>query len=147
MVMFVPMIKLLVFLYVLCFPLYVLFTRQPDWFDSVRTPAVIVERNNELVARFHTVSDTLYAEASYPLRSVKAGDNVEVIYEASQPQYAAVYSTWGYWIKWGEILASLALLFTVYLAAREITAGPDPSAVIDQLEENDRPRERKYVDD
>ena len=38
-----------------------------------------------------------------------------MIYEAVQPEKAAVYSWWGYWIKAGELVASIVLYFALYL--------------------------------
>src|ERR1051326_5280895 len=104
------MIKLILILYIICFSVYVLFTRQPDYFDGEKTNATIHFINDSATHQqqsyaFYSVNNITYSiSATYLFRSYKEGDQTTVIYEASQPAKGAVYSVWGYWIRWGEIL-------------------------------------------
>ncbi len=134
------MIKLVGVLYIACFGIYILFSRQPDWFDSEMVPAVVVEKTGKLMARYIVLADTAYAPAEYIFRPLKVGERVEVIYEVSQPQYATLYTVWGYWIKWTEVLASLLLTYGFYYAAIAITARPTPESLLEQMAEDDSPK-------
>ena len=80
--------------------------------------------------------------ASYPLRSLHEGEQVAIIYEASQPQKAALYRIWGYWLRWGEILASLVLLIGLFQISKAITNNPTPEGLMSELEDV-RPRKRR----
>jgi hypothetical protein len=66
-------------------------------------------------------------------------------YEAAQPDKAAVYSWWGYWFKWSEILFSLILLIGIFQIAVAITKNPTPESLIEQLESKPTLK-RKYND-
>lgn len=141
------MYKLLVVLYVTCFGLYLLFSRQPDFFDGERTPAIIHFAKDSTgkekpFAVFSLGKTEQRVDASYLFRSYREGEKVQVIYETSQPQYAAVYSWWGYGITWGELVGSVVLLLVAFQAAVQITKHPDPQAIIDQEEK--LPKRRKY---
>jgi hypothetical protein len=127
--------------------LYLLFSRQPDFFDGERVPAVIHFAKDSTgkekpFAVFSIGKEEKKADASYLFRNYKEGDKVEVIYEASQPKYATVYSWWGYGITWGELVGSIVLLIVAFQAAVQITKHPDPQAIIDQEEK--LPKRRKY---
>ena len=83
--------------------------------------------------------------ASYLFRNFTEGQRVPLIYETSQPNKAAVYSWWGYWITWGETLFSTILLVLFYQVAVAITKNPSPESLIEQLEYKPQKR-RKYKD-
>jgi hypothetical protein len=68
-----------------------------------------------------------------------------VIYETGTPEKAAVYGIWGYWIRWGELLASMVLAVALYLVAIAVTGNPTPEALIDQLEVKEE-KKRKYLE-
>lgn len=142
------MIKLVIILYIICFPVYILFSRQPDYFDGEKTTATIRFLNDSVTHNLqpfavYTVNKNSYAiNVAYFFKSYKEGENVTVIYEASQPAKGAVYSVWGYWLRWGEILFSIIFLVVMFRIAVTITSNPTPEALIEQLE--DKPRKRKY---
>ena len=143
------MIKLIIILCIICFPVYILFSRQPDYFDGEKATATIHFLNDTATHNIqpfaaYTVNKTNYAvNAAYLFRSYKEGEVVTVIYEASQPAKGAVYSVWGYWLRWGEILFSIIFLVVMFRIAVTITSNPTPEALIEQLEEKPA-RKRKY---
>lgn len=81
--------------------------------------------------------------AAYLFKSFKEGETVPVIYEETQPTKAAVYTLWGYWFRWGELLFSFIVIALGLFAATSITSNPTPEALIEQLEDHPRKR-RKY---
>jgi len=82
-------------------------------------------------------------DARYIFRKWKEGDTLEVIYETNNPEKAAVYGFWGYWITWGELVASMALLLGLLLVAVIVTKNPTPGALVEQLEYKEE-KKRKY---
>jgi hypothetical protein len=82
--------------------------------------------------------------AYYPLRHLQEGQNVNIIYEASDPAAAAIYSWWGYWFKWDELLASVLIPLVLLFAAKEITSKPTPEALIEELEMRNKTKLKKY---
>ena len=130
--------------YLVCMFTYILFSRQPDWFDGERTFSTVVNRNDTLKAEYMINGEQHFAPVNYLFRDIKAGDRVQVIYEASQPKYAAVYSWWGYWIRWQEVLVSLLFFFGLMKAATAITSNPSPESLIEQLENKHEGRKRRY---
>jgi hypothetical protein len=142
------MIKLIGILYIVCFPVYILFSRQPDYFDGETTKAIIHFHNDSTTHKsqpfgIYTVNERNYAiRAAYLFRSYKEGENITIIFEASQPAKGAVYSVWGYWLRWGEILFSIIFLVVMFRIAVTITSNPTPESLIEQLE--DKPGKRKY---
>jgi hypothetical protein len=133
------MIKLIVVLYVICFGIYILFTRQPDYFDGVTASGTIHftkdSAGKSQPYAFYSVNDSTYSViAAYLFRSYKENDHLTMIYEESEPSKGAVYSVWGYWIRWGEVLFSIAFLIVLFRVAIAITSNPTPEALIKELE-------------
>ena len=133
------MLKTVIPFYIICFGLYVFFSRQPDYQDGEFTTGIIhyiKDSQQHLVPKAITsidnIKDTI--NAAYPLRNFKEGESVKIIYETNAPSKAAVYSWWGYWMKWDELLASVLIPAILLYAAKSITAGPTPEAVIDEIE-------------
>jgi len=143
--------KAALILYITCLALYILFSRQPDYFDGEMNVATIhfikdsTSGNMQAFAVYSTGKKEYSVHADYLFRSFKEGGRVQVIYETSQPEKGAVYSWWGYWITWGEMLFSIVLLVLFYQAAIAITKNPSPEALIQQLEYKPR-KKRKYED-
>jgi hypothetical protein len=142
--------KLLIILYLVCFPIYILFSRRPDYFDGELTIGTIHFENDSTKQlepfAVYSVDEKKYSvNAAYLFKHFYEGENVRVIYEAAQPEKGAVYSVWGYWLKWGELLFSILLLIVMYCAAIAITSNPTPESLIEQLE-NEPIRKRKYRD-
>lgn len=134
------MYKGIFFLYLVCFGTYVLFTRQPDYFDGERVPATILMAKDSItgkpihVAEFNNGYQNFRVKADYYLRSWKAGEKTEVIYETEHPEKGAIYRFWGYWIGLGELIASILFIIGTYQVAVSITKNPTPEALIEQLD-------------
>lgn len=143
------MYKIAIILYVVCFSVYILFSRQPDYFDGEHTIATIQMLKDSTTGRlepyaFYSINKKQYSiDASYLFRHLKEGEKVDLIYETSQPGKGAVYNWWGYWLTAGEILFSIGLLIVMFYIAVSITSNPTPEAVMEQL--NYQPlKKRKY---
>jgi hypothetical protein len=96
----------------------------------------------EAIFSITDTKDTI--DAYYPLRQLKEGDRVKIIYDTTNPSKAAVYSWWGYWMKWDELLASILIPFILLYAAKAITASPAPEAVVEELEMRNKPKRKKF---
>lgn len=137
------MFKAILIFYIVCFALYIFFTRQPDYIDGEFTNGVIhyvADSNQKKVPKiFFTVDGKQYeANAFYALRSLKENENVQIIYDTSKPSKAAIYTWWGYWLRWDELLASIFFTIVLYFAATSITNRPAPESLIEELENEDR---------
>ena len=134
--------SILLILYIVCFGCYLLFSRQPDYLDGELTPATIEMRNAVPYAVYVHNSKTYAVDASYPLRSLQQGEKIKVIFETGTPEKAVLYRTWGYWVKWDELLGSLVLLGAMYLIAVSVTNQPTPESLMEQLswQEEDKPK-------
>ncbi|MFP5040052.1 hypothetical protein [Parasediminibacterium sp. JCM 36343] len=125
------MYKTVTILYLVLFGLYVLFTRQPDYFDGELSPATIhfmKESTTQLQQpyAFFSVGIKKYTvSASYPLRPIKEGEEARVIYEPSDPTKAILYSAWGYWLLWDELLVSIGAYIVLFMVAVNITKNPE----------------------
>ncbi len=141
----------LIILYIVCFGIYVLYTRKPDFFDGERSPATIqwmydsTSHRSIPKAVFRTNLQTYAIDGRYIFREWKDGDKTEVIYETEDPSKGAVYSLWGYWFRWTELLGSIVALIALFQVAVAITSNPAPEAVIDQLESKSE-KKRKYLE-
>jgi hypothetical protein len=142
--------KTIVSFYLLCFGLYIFFTRQPDYADGEFTAGTVHfikdSSSQTPVAKANfKVDTTLYTiDAAYSFRHLKEGQKVSVIYETSNPLQAAVYSWWGYWITWKELLASILIPFGLLYIAKSVTGNPTPEGLIGDIETNRPERRKKY---
>ncbi len=145
------MYKAVLILYLACFGLYILFSRQPDFFDGQQDLATIhlvkdSSANKVQAFAFYRTGKKDYSiNAGYLFRTFTEGEKVPIIYETSQPEKGAIYSWWGYWVTWGETLFSIVLIVLFYQIAVAITSNPSPEAVIEQLSYKPR-KKRKYED-
>jgi len=145
------MYKTITIIFLALYGCFVVFARQPDYFDGEITPATIhfekdsTTKNLLTFADFSTGTKKYKVVASYPLRSVNEGDKTQVIYDSANPTKAVVYSIWGYWILWDELLVSLGLYLVLFYAAVSITKNPTPESLIEQLEFKPEPK-RRYSD-
>lgn len=143
------MYKGLFLLYLICFGCFILFTRQPDYFDGEKTPATIKWLPDSAAGK--NIPKAVYSEsgkqysidARYFLRNWKNGDKTEVILEAEHPDKAAVYAFWGYWITWGELIATVLIYIALFQVAVSLTKNPTPEAMLEQLEHKVE-KKRKY---
>lgn len=145
------MLKSAITLYLIIFVLYVFFSRQPDYMDGVFTYGSIHHTKDSAknisnpVAVFAVSKKEYSINPHYLFRKYAENEKIEIIYENADPAKAAVYSWWGYWIRWQELLFSLLILIAAMYAATSITKNPTPESLIEQLE--DRPaKKRKYSD-
>lgn len=121
-----------------------LFTRQPDYFDSEMTFGTVENTGGKLVAKFSDGHVTRQAVVPYEFLH-HPGEKVEVIYEASDPAKAKQYGVLGYWITFGELAASLFIILALYWVATSITRNPTPEALVEELEASKKkPRKPKY---
>jgi len=142
--------KALCFIFIVVFGLYIPFSRSPDYFDGLKTPATIhfradsASRQQKPFADFTLNGQTEYSvPASYVFRSCHEGDKVEVIYENARPQEGRIYSWWGYWITWKELLFCLIGYTLLFQAAKSIVNAPAPEAMQELQEYEKKPKIRK----
>jgi hypothetical protein len=145
------MYKGIAFLYLVCFSLYIVYSREPDYFDGETAPAVIhwlkdsVANQSIPKAVFLYNNRTYSIDARYVLRKLEENRKVEIIYNPSKPEMATVYSLWGYWITWGELLTSIVLLIALFQVAVAVTKNPTAGALLEQLDYKAE-KKKKYDD-
>ena len=138
-------------LYLICFGCYLLFTRQPDYFDGVKVPALIVKQLDSssgkqvLKAVFNTGTKEFSVEPHYVFRNIAEGQSRTVIYETGTPEKGAIYTFWGYWITWGELVMSVILCFLLFQIAVSVTNNPSQESLIEQMEFKEE-KKKKYLD-
>ncbi|MCE3282906.1 MAG: hypothetical protein K0Q66_1643 [Chitinophagaceae bacterium] len=97
-----------------------------------------------MAVQFTVGDSTHYASIPYSFLH-KEGESTQVIYEASDPSKAQAYDVLGYWISFGEVLGSLAILLVLYFVAHSITSNPTPVALLEEQEgARKKPRKPKY---
>ncbi|MBS1579176.1 MAG: hypothetical protein JST29_06000 [Bacteroidetes bacterium] len=133
------MYKSITLIYIVVFVTYILFSRQPDYFDGETMPATIHWEKDStqktIPKAVFTINKKQYAvDARYVLRNLPEGKQVQIIYETANPEKAAVYSFFGYWITWGELIASILLLVAFIEIAKAINRNPTPEALMEQME-------------
>jgi hypothetical protein len=131
----------------------VFYTREPDYGDSDYTKGIIHfvkdSSGNHLTATasFIFLHHNYEIKADYLFKSYKEGQKVDIIYDTTDPSKASVYSFWGYWIRWKELVAFLAIFVGLYQVAVALTSNPTPEALIEELEGGkNKPKRRKYDD-
>ena len=145
------MLRSVFILYLICFGCYILFTRQPDYFDGEKAPATIqnvydsATKQTIPVAIYQAGGKWHHTDARYFLRPIKLGQKVTVIYETATPETAAVYVFWGYWIGWGELLFSVIGYALLLQIAYSVTTNPNPQSFQEQLSYKPE-NKRKYND-
>ena len=143
------MYKSITILYFVVFSTYIFFTRQPDYLDGEISTATIhlvkdSASKQSIPKAFFSIGKNYYSvDARYFLRDLYEGKKLEVIYEESQPEKAAVYSWWGYWITIGELAGSLVLFIILFQVAVAVTKNPTVESLIEQMEYEPE-HKRKY---
>ena len=129
------------------------YTREPDFQDSDYTKGIIHfvqdsgSNRKEPVAFFTFLHEEYTVKADYLFKSYKEGQKVNIIYNTTDPSDASVYSFWGYWLRWKELGAFLAIFIGLYQIAVALTSNPTPEALIEELEGREKkPRKKKYDD-
>ncbi len=145
------MLRSVFILYVSCLGCYLLFTRQPDFFDGEKAPATIQmlydsAANQTIPAAVYQAGGKWHhTDARYILRPIKLGQKVTVIYETATPETAAVYTFWGYWIGWGELLFSVIMYVLLLQVAYAVTTNPNAESFQEQISYKPE-NKRKYND-
>ena len=145
------MFKNVAILFLVVYPLYVVYSRQPDYFDGEMNRAIIhhvydsVQKKDKEIAVYTIAHQPYSINASYPFTSLAEGEKVKIIYEVAAPENASIYRIWGYWIRWKELLSFIVLFAALYFVAVSITSHPTPEALIEEIEGDEpKPRRRKY---
>jgi len=132
--------KTVIILYLVVFATFILFTRQPDYFDGEITTATIHWQKDSIQHRpipkaVFSVGKEIYSiDAGYALRDLPENKVVDIIYESSNPNKATVYSWWGYWITLSELIASVVLFIVLLQVAIVLNKNPSADSLIEQLE-------------
>lgn len=147
------MIKTVAILFIVCYPLFVFYTREPDFSDSDYTRGTIhvvtdsLTKKEKAVATFTFLRREYTADAYELFANYREGEPVDIIYHTSDPANAKVYSIWGYWIRWGELLSFLMIFIGLYQIAVALTSNPTPESLIEELEgAKQKPRRKRYDD-
>ena len=125
------------------------FSRDPDFIDGLKTPAVIHFQADSTgrmtpIAEFSlTGQQTFRVPADYLFRSFTEGEKVVVIYENANPAEGAIYSLWGYWITWKELLFCVIGYILLFQAAKSIVSAPAPEAMQELRDYEKKPKIRK----
>jgi hypothetical protein len=124
------MYRSITLIYIALYGCFVIFARQPDYFDGeITTSSIHILKdsasNKESSFAAYSVGKYNYVElVSYPLLSFKEGDSIKVIYDSANPKKAVIYSFWGYWIRWDELLVSLSIYIILFFVSVSITSNP-----------------------
>ena len=118
-------------LFIVCFACYLLFTRQPDYFDSEFTPGKVVLLDTaDLHKKFveYPVGKEKFIVAidGWGASQVSNGEKVQVIYNPSTPSEGSMYSFFAYWLKLSELLISATIFILLFVGAIFITGENQP---------------------
>lgn len=141
------MFKALFPAYLICFGLYILFSRQPDYFDGELTNGIIEIKNDvtgNSFASFTYNKKTFEVPADSFFPKYNQGERVQIIYEKSQPEKAAIYGFWTYWLSPGELLGSILIPLVFGFIAYSITKNPTPEALLEEMEATKKVKKPKY---
>ncbi len=134
------MIKSSIILFLTCFLLYLPFSREPDYFDSETAPAIVVQEGDSIVAKYNEFGKPFQIKLNSSHYRSKIGARIEVVYELSHPQKAAVNQLWGYWLLPKELAWSFGLFAVLLGVAFATTHRPHPNAIAEQLKGEEGPK-------
>ena len=137
------LLKSAIILFVVCFLLYLPFSREPDYFDSDTAPATIKLMDGNRVAEYSEYGKDYSIKVDSMTYHDRIGDRVEVIYELREPAHAKINQAWGYWIFPVELAWSFGAFVFLLGVAYATTHRPHPSAIAEQLKGADAPK-KKY---
>jgi hypothetical protein len=127
------MIKSAIILFLTCFFIYLPFSREPDYFDSETTPAIIVAKGDSLFASYNEFGKPYAFALSKKEYASKLGQGIEVRYELSHPEKACVNKAWGYWFIAKEMAWAFGIFSVLLGVAYATTNAPHPDALAEQL--------------
>jgi hypothetical protein len=113
---------------------YLPFSRTPDYFDSVTTPALIEAKAGKMFAVFKEAGKQYQIALDTSLYQSKIGSRIEIRYELSAPQYAKLNQVIGYWLEPKEVLGAICILIVLLIAAYATTHRPDAASLKEQIE-------------
>ena len=128
------MIKSVIILFLFCFLSYLPFSRTPDYFDSVTTPALIEAKNGKVQAVFKEAGKQYQVLLDPNSYQSKIGTRIEIRYELSAPQHAKINQALGYWLEPKELLGAVCILIVLLIAAYATTHRPDAASLKEQIE-------------
>lgn len=134
------MIKSSLILFFSCFLLYLPFSREPDYFDSETAPAIIVQEEDSIVAKYNEFGKPFQIKLNTNDYRSKIGFKVEVIYELSHPEKACLNELWGYWLLPKELAWSFGSFVVLLGIAFATTHRPHPNAIAEQLKGEEGPK-------
>jgi hypothetical protein len=127
------MIKSSIILFLICYLIYLPYSRVPDFIDSETSPAIIVAKGDSVVALYSEFGKSYSLTLDKQLYVNKIGQRTEVIYELSHPEKAAINQVWGYWLIGKEIAWSFGIFAVLLGVAFATTHKPHPNALAEQL--------------
>jgi len=128
------LIKSVLILFICCFLSYLPFSRTPDYFDSVTTPALIEAKNGKVQAVFQEAGKQYQVVLDPSSYQSKIGTRIEIRYELSAPQHAKINQAIGYWLEPKELLGAFFILIVLLIAAYATTHRPDAASLKEQIE-------------
>jgi hypothetical protein len=128
------MIKSVLILFIACFLAYLPFSRTPDYFDSVTTPALVVANGDSVFAAFKEAGKTYEVTLDQKIFQSKLGSRIEIRYELSAPEHAKLNQLMGYWLEPKELLGAVCILLVLLIAAYATTNRPDATSLKEQIE-------------
>ena len=128
------MIKSVLILFFFCFLSYLPFSRTPDYFDSVTTPALIEAKNGKVQAVFQEAGKQYQVVLDPSSYQSKIGTRIEIRYELSAPQHAKINQAIGYWLEPKEVLGAVCILIVLLIAAYATTHRLDAASLKEQIE-------------
>ena len=128
------MIKSVLILFFFCCLSYLPFSRTPDYFDSVTTPALIEAKNGKVQAVFQEAGKQYQVVLDPSSYQSKIGTRIEIRYELSAPQHAKINQAIGYWLEPKEVLGAVCILIVLLIAAYATTHRPDAASLKEQIE-------------
>lgn len=128
------MIKSVLILFIACFFAYLPFSRTPDYFDSVTTPALVVANGDSVFAAFKEAGKTYEVSLDQKTFQSKIGSRIEIRYELSSPEHAKLNQLMGYWVVPKELLGAVCILLVLLIAAYATTHRPDATSLKEQIE-------------
>jgi len=139
------MFKVILFLYIICFGCYIIFSREPDFLEAETASGTIIKQNNKWLVQYNVGDTSLTANAEYTLRRLVPGEKVTVIYNPANPESASLYRFWGYWLQWNELIMSIICIIVGYVIAATVTNNPVPEALMEEEEASrNKPRKSRY---
>jgi hypothetical protein len=138
------MYKTATILYLVILFLYILFSRQPDFFESEFTRGVIIEKQPYHKSIQYQEGKEIFTKPikGWGASKVAAGDTVKVIFDPTNPGGGTLYSFFSYWLTLPELLISAIIYIVLFIASVFITGKQEDY----YYTEDDLRKKRRYDD-